>query len=1163
MLRTVVFICLQSLLFVHIADAQFPKGGIKTDLSSTADRFLPLDLNGDGLTDMLYYRPGSGYAGVYLSHGDGTFRYVSYVDGGTSHGGFIGDMSSPSDTFVALDLNGDGKSDFIQYRPGGHWAFACLSVGDGSVSCQTLSSPSGTILGTSDNFGLGNEQIVALDLNGDGLSDFILYAPGHGLASAFLSNSNGTFTQIVYRANNNSGGGFPGDLSSPNDTFAALDLNGDGYSDFIEYRPGGGYAFECMSNGDGTVTCGQLSTPSLQSFGMIDNFNFGNEHILPLDLNKDGRIDFLLYAPGHGLVRAYLAQPVLCPPKQVCNSFVAFRPVTYVSNSQTQNQFADSFQQSDEQIIALDLNGDGASDFLAYAPGAGTATAYLSQVPSPFQQTASDNLTAVPYCQGGNPQNGFANDVGSALDTAIPLSFISTKSQVNLVGAPAQSPGSGFLWYRPGSGISSLTAYSPISSAAKLQAYKYAANTTTWMSDLSNSIANVPLKSVVMPGTHDSSMSTAYSTAPTFDLAITQSEDLGAQFIDGARVFDFRFSYLQEYGTLLLDPEGNSYGYLTGDFPSSNESGFYMYGHSIYSTSLTTGAALAKIRDYLNENPKEIVVLITNEVIKGNLGDYSSQFTDLLASTFPQGGVQIYSPLSACGGQSCNPNVEPQNMTPAQLWKTNQRLIIIDTNLQINATSLGWTNSDTSAYAGYCDYTGGAIGKDYPGMSTDEDELACAEVSTHSSSGPLSAGGLQSFRPYFLPAAAAPQFLELNTALTEDGWVDLGKDLILAGISPYLNATCNDPGQPACGDSSLNARDYFRAQIQAGRWQANALNFWLMDGIQSNDSFVGAILSRNDESWVNAQFFNATFPQAAGAIGVGVNGDIWAAPAPGSHAISLYKYSPASNGAAGTWKAVVSSQPNVKKIAVTPTGGLYWINAAQGESAGVVSVLSDTGASPTSYVAQDVAAGADGSVWIVDAPGTGPGGNGNNGAVTRIQSSPTTKVPGDIGGAGISVAVDGAGAPWVVNASGEIWRYNTIQQQWEQLPSIPATQTNLEVGDNTLSSDVPSLIGSLGWQASSISVGADGSVLVSASSNDQNMQSIKVGAYNEYVYLIPNNTSASNPAQPIHSLWRWDPSQHSWTPIRMDAQSVAVDAGGHPWAIRPDGSVYMGSLDNM
>src|ERR1700692_3828772 len=120
------------LLIAQFGLSQIPTHGIKTDLASTADRFLSLDLNGDGKADLLYYRPGGGYAGVYLSHGDGTFRYVAYVDNGKGYGGFPGDMMSASDTFVPLDLNGDGKSDFIEYRPGSGYAMKCLSVGDGS-----------------------------------------------------------------------------------------------------------------------------------------------------------------------------------------------------------------------------------------------------------------------------------------------------------------------------------------------------------------------------------------------------------------------------------------------------------------------------------------------------------------------------------------------------------------------------------------------------------------------------------------------------------------------------------------------------------------------------------------------------------------------------------------------------------------------------------------------------------------------------------------------------------------------------------------------------------------------------------------------------------------------------------------------------------------------
>jgi len=1127
----------------QFALAQFPIRGLKTDLANSADKFLPLDLNGDGKTDMLYYRPGYGYAGVYLSHGDGTFRYVAYADNGTSKGGFTGDMTSPEDTFVALDLNGDGKTDFIEYRPGSGYAFACLSVGDGSVSCTTWSSPSGQITNMKDNFLNGSEHIVALDLNGDGLSDFIVYSPGHSTARAYIYNANGSLSE--HDLTNNAASGFTGDLSDSRDTFVALDLNGDHKTDFIDYRPGGGYAIECLSIGDGTVHCAFMSQAGKTSLGIADDFLNGAERIVPLDMNGDGRSDFVLYTPGTGWTSAYISTAGTACTASVNCPLVTVRRVLYSQSGSDLLGFQDNMQNPNTRIVVLDLNGDGKSDLLVYTPGGGTARGYLSGGPLALSSSASDQLTEITYRDGSTYSDGFLNDVANTADTAMPMNFL---------GTPVGSGGSGFFWYRPGSGLNGTFAYAADSSG-KLTPYSYCMNTATWMNDLYFGIANVPLKSVVMPGTHDSSMSMAYGGSGPADFAITQSEDLGGQFADGARVYDFRFSYLiSPNKSYQEDLNGNVYAHLTGDLSASYVAGdFFMYGHNNFATNVTTGAALAKIRDYLTENPNEIVVLIVDEDIKGKLGDSTSQFVNLMESTFPSSGVQVYSPLAACKATNCSdPNVQPQNMTQAQLVKLNQRLILIDQNdpyPQLSPTGWAWDQANTNDYAGYADWTPPGV-KEVAGAETEEDELAISEVSTNGM------GGVQEFRPYFLPANAAPHFLELNTSATPYSFFDLGTDLAFQAVSPYDNATCNPSGFPlACLYGATNDNDYFAQWLGLGRWQANALNFWLMDAIQPNsDPFVGDILSRNDEAWINAEFFNSTFPQPAGAIGVGANGDVWASGAPGGHAISLYKYNAGADGAAGTWTAAISSQPNVKKIAVTPTGGVFWINASPGSAAGILHESRDGLIASTGYTAQDVAVGGDQSVWILEAPGTAGNGNASDGALTRIAGPGNSQVPANLGGAGISIAVDGAGAPWVVNASGQIYRANIPLKEWQQLPPIPATQTILETGNGRISGDTPLVASSQSWQANSISVGADGSVFVTATAAGS--LTVKAwGIYGEYKYPTPSSL-------PVNSLWRWDPSNSAWVPVRMDAKAVAVDAGGHPWVIRPDGSVYLGALDH-
>jgi hypothetical protein len=582
-----------------------------------------------------------------------------------------------------------------------------------------------------------------------------------------------------------------------------------------------------------------------------------------------------------------------------------------------------------------------------------------------------------------------------------------------------------------------------------------------------------------------------------------------------------------------------------------------MTGHGDYTTAITMKSALTDIVNFLNANPKEIVVLVTSDVLNGGGStDGTDAFRSEVQSVFTN-GVQMYTPYLACQAANCAATgVQPQNVTPAQLWKLNARLIIISTTGDLANLGFAWGSSQVNDYVGYCDWTAPST-KEYSGSVTDEDELACAEVGASAKGTPPS---VQYNRPYFLPAVAAPHFLELNTALTPfSGLGDLGHDLSLFFLSPYDNATCGDPGAPVvCADGSLNINQYMYQQLNEGRWRGNALNFWLMDAIQPEYYFVQKILAQNNEVWQNASFFNAVFPQPAGAIASDASGNIWAAARPGGHAISIYRYGNPNipNANAGNWESVIPSAPNVTKLAIDLRSNVYWVETSNTSSAGAVKISNGFFIAQSGYTAQDIAAGGDGNVWIIGPPGSGNGSTPQEGGVMRITNTPNSRVPADIGGAGIAIAVDHLGAPWIVNGVGEIWRYNTLEAAWEKLPPFPpAMVTNLETGYNTLTSDTAETVYSIGLKPSGISIGADGSVLVTASYNGNTTQTFW-GKFLEYSYVPPPNL-------PQTTFWRWDPSTQLWRQLRMDAQAAAVDPNGQAWAIRPDGTVYKGALDNM
>lgn len=199
-----------------------------------------------------------------------------------------------------------------------------------------------------------------------------------------------------------------------------------------------------------------------------------------------------------------------------------------------------------------------------------------------------------------------------------------------------------------------------------------------WMGQLSDLIANRPLRCVAIPGTHDSPM---YPGMLPADYAKCQNPDFTGQLNAGARFFDFRCGFFWTPDTLatgsFYDPRNGGEcwscppGYartwapvtasdacatgwfgntsqatflrncLTGlqysdDDPNKRGStvicfgngdvmrslpGYFMYGHGgpAYVVNVTIRAAAAQITNWLTSHPSETVIVRVTAVSQGNM----------------------------------------------------------------------------------------------------------------------------------------------------------------------------------------------------------------------------------------------------------------------------------------------------------------------------------------------------------------------------------------------------------------------------------------------------------------------------------------------------------------------------------------------------------------
>jgi hypothetical protein len=161
----------------------------------TTDVPVPGDYDGDGKTDAVIFRPGTG---LWYGPRTGAAQIVIQATVGQA-----GDVPIPG------DYDGDGKTDAAIYRPSSGMFFAVLSGGGTKTS----------------TFGAAGDVPVPRDYDGDGKTDFAVYrqdATAQHLGLWYAPLSGGGVYQIYF--------GAPGDVPVPGD------YNGDGRAEAVIFR---------------------------------------------------------------------------------------------------------------------------------------------------------------------------------------------------------------------------------------------------------------------------------------------------------------------------------------------------------------------------------------------------------------------------------------------------------------------------------------------------------------------------------------------------------------------------------------------------------------------------------------------------------------------------------------------------------------------------------------------------------------------------------------------------------------------------------------------------------------------------------------------------------------------------------------------------------------
>ena len=224
-------------------------------------RLVPVDYDGDQLSDLAFYRPSPTYGTAahffYKESATGTFRAIDYGN-------------EPGTIPLAGDYDGDGRTDLAFYRP---------SPSNG-VPAWFFHVESSTGIARAIDYGTSPTDLpLTGDYDGDGRTDLGFYRPSPSLGSAayffYRESATGTFRAIDYGTN-------PGDIPLTGD------YDGDGKTDWAFYRPS-------PSNG---VAAWFFHVES--STGIARAIDYGtNPGDIPLtgDYDGDGKTDLGFYRP--------------------------------------------------------------------------------------------------------------------------------------------------------------------------------------------------------------------------------------------------------------------------------------------------------------------------------------------------------------------------------------------------------------------------------------------------------------------------------------------------------------------------------------------------------------------------------------------------------------------------------------------------------------------------------------------------------------------------------------------------------------------------------------------------------------------------------------------------------------------------------------------------
>jgi len=177
-------------------------------------RFL-IDVNGDGLPDVVGFgSDGSMYISLNTGSGFGP---------ATSYSSNISQTSDGIYPLMAVDVNGDGRTDIVSFGQDG--IYVSLNTGSGFAPATQWTSEFGANVGWNNS---NAAPVILTDVNGDGLADVVGFG-GDGVWVA-LNTGSGFGPASIWSYDYGANLGWANDTVSPR---TLVDVNGDGLPDVV------------------------------------------------------------------------------------------------------------------------------------------------------------------------------------------------------------------------------------------------------------------------------------------------------------------------------------------------------------------------------------------------------------------------------------------------------------------------------------------------------------------------------------------------------------------------------------------------------------------------------------------------------------------------------------------------------------------------------------------------------------------------------------------------------------------------------------------------------------------------------------------------------------------------------------------------------------------